>query len=101
MQLFKKNYESGCPSDLALRTIALIISNKEMEHIMKPVKSPEESGLLIQGISKTIKNETKEQKGGLPSMLLRSLAASILGNTLAGRRVIGNSVETIRAGQNF
>ena len=52
MQLFKQNYGSG--------TTALIISDKEMEDILKIVKSLEESGLLIKGISETIKNETKE-----------------------------------------
>ena len=48
----KKIYESG--------TTALIISNEEMEDIMKIVKSLEELGLLIKGISEKIKNETKE-----------------------------------------
>ena len=41
-------------------TTALIISNEEMEDIMKIVKSLEESGLLIKGTSEKIKNETKE-----------------------------------------
>ena len=41
-----------------------MISNKEMKDIMKIVKSLEKSGLLIKGISKTIKNEAKQQKGG-------------------------------------
>ena len=71
--------------------------NEEMEDIiMKIVKSLEESGLLIQGISETIKNEAKEQKGGFPPMLLGTLAASILGNALAGRGVIRASEGTIR-----
>ena len=52
-----------CPSDLAKQTI-LIISNKEMNYIMKTVKSFEESGLLIKRVSETIKNEAKKQKGG-------------------------------------
>ena len=43
-------------------TTALIISNKEMEDIMKIVKSLEESGLLIEGVSETIKNEAREKK---------------------------------------
>ena len=58
----KKNHEPCRPSDLALRTAVLIISNEEMEDIMKIVKSPEESGLLIQEISETMKNETKKKK---------------------------------------
>ena len=55
---------------------------------MKIVKSLRESGLLIKGISETIKNEAKEQKDGLRPILLRALAASsILVNALAGRGV--------------
>ena len=46
---------------------------------MKIIKS-EESRLLINGVSGTIKNEAKEQRGGLLSMLLRTLGASLLGN---------------------
>ena len=49
-----------------------------MQNIMKILKSLEESGLLVKGISETIKNETKEQKGRFLSMLLGTLAASLL-----------------------
>ena len=97
----KKIYGSSHPSDLASCTTALIISNEEMEDKMKIVKSFEESGLLIKGISKTIKNEAKEQKGRFLSMLLGTLAASTLGNALAGKRVIRAVKATIRAGQDF
>ena len=55
---------------------ALIISNEEMKDIMQIVKFFEESSLLIESISKTIKNETKEQKGGFLPMLLCTSAAS-------------------------
>ena len=55
---------------------------------MKKVKSLEESGFLVKEISETIKNETKEQKGGFFSMLLGTLAASLLGIALTGRGVI-------------
>ena len=55
-----------------------IISNKEMNDIMKVIKSLEESGLLIKGISETIKNEAKDQKGGILGMLLGTLAPTIL-----------------------
>ena len=41
---------------------SLIICNEEMDDIMKIVKSLQESGLLIKGVSETIKNEVKEQK---------------------------------------
>ena len=66
----------------------LIISNDEMEDIIKIVKSLEDSGLLLKGVSETIQNEAKEQKGGFLSMLLGTLGASLLGNILAGKGTI-------------
>ena len=72
-----------------------------MEDRMKIVKLLEESGLLIQGISETIKNETKEQKGEFLSMLLGTFTATILGNALQGRRVIRAAEDTIRASESF
>ena len=62
-------FGSGRPLDLASRTTTLIISNQEMNDIMKTVKSLKESGLLIKGISKIIKDEVKEQKGVFLTML--------------------------------
>ena len=61
----------------------------------------EVSGLLIKGVTKTIKNEAKEQKGGFLSMLLATLGASLLGNLLTGKGTIRAGEETIRAGQVF
>ena len=58
----------------------LIISNNELHDIIKIVKSLKESGLLLEGVTKTVQNEVKEQKGGFLSMLLASLGASLLGN---------------------
>ena len=55
----------------------LIISNEEMDDTMKIVKSLEESGLLIKGMSETIKNEAKELKEGFLSRLLGTLGASL------------------------
>ena len=75
----KKIFESG--------TTTLIISNDKMEDILKIVKSIEDSGLLL-GVNETIKNEAKEQKGGILNMLLGTLGASLLGNILAGKGVI-------------
>ena len=46
----------------------LIISNKDMEYLMKIVKSLENSGLLLNGVTESAKNEIKEQKGGFFSM---------------------------------
>ena len=51
-------------------TTTLIISNDEMKDIIKIVKSLENSGLLLKGVSKTIQNDAKEQKRGFLSMLL-------------------------------
>ena len=72
----------------------LIISNDETEDIIKMVKSLEDSGLLLTGVSETIQNEKKEQKGGFLSMLLGKLGASLLGNILAGKGMN-------RAGEGF
>ena len=44
-------------------TTTLIISNEKMNDIMKIVQALEDSGILLKGITKTIKNETEEQKG--------------------------------------
>ena len=66
----------------------LIIPNNEMEDIIKIVKSVEDSGLLLKGVTETVQNEVKKQKGGFLSMLLGTLDASLLGNVLTGRGVI-------------
>ena len=66
-------------------TTTLIILNDEMEDIIKIVKCLEDSGLLLKGVSKTVQNETKEQKGGFLSMLLGTLGARLLGNISAGK----------------
>ena len=89
----KKIYGSG--------STALIISNEEMEDIMEIVKSLEESGLLIQEISETIRKETKGQKGELLPVLLGALTASMLASVLTGKGVIRAGEGTIRTGENF
>ena len=63
-------------------TTTLIISNDEIEDIIKIVKSLEDSGLLLKGVTETVQNEVKEQKGGFLSMLLGTLGASLLENIL-------------------
>ena len=60
----------------------LLISNNEMEVIIKIVKSLEDFGLLLKGVIETVQNKVKEQKGGFLSMLLGTLGASILRNIL-------------------
>ena len=59
-----------------------------MEGIIKIVYSLEDSCLLLKGVTETVQNEVKEQKGGFLSMLLGTLGASLLGNILTGRRTI-------------
>ena len=80
----------------------LIISNDEMDDILKVVKSLEDSGLLLKGVSETIQHEAKEQRGGFLSMLLGTLGASLLGDilskSLSGKGVIRAGEGTIRAG---
>ena len=68
-------------------TTTLIISNEQMNEIMKIVQALEDSNILLKGVTKTIKNETKEQKGGFLSMLLGILGASLLGILLPGKGI--------------
>ena len=83
-------------------TTTLIISNDEMDDILKIVKSLENSGLLLKGVSETIQHEAKKQRGGFLSMLLGTLGASLLGDVLSkglsGKAVIRAGEGTIRAG---
>ena len=69
-------------------TTTLIISNDEMKDIIKIVKSLEDSRLLLKGVSETIQNEAKEQKGEFLSMLLSTLGASLLGHILAVKGIV-------------
>ena len=59
-----------------------------MNKIMKIIQALENVNILLKGVTKTIKNETKEQKGGFLSMLLGTLGASSLGNLLSGKRIV-------------
>ena len=79
-------------------TATLIISNDEMEGIIKIVKCFEDSGLLLKGVSEMIQNEAKEQKVGFLSMLFGTLVASLLGNILAGKGMNRAGEGFIRAG---
>ena len=81
----------------------LIISNDEMDDILKIVKSLEDSGVSLKGVSETIQHEAKEQRGGFLSMLLGTLGASLLGDILSkglsGKGVIRAGKGAIRAGE--
>ena len=59
-----------------------------MNDIIKTIQALENSNVLIKGVTKTIKNEIKEQKGGFLSMLLGTLGASLLGNLLNGKGIL-------------
>ena len=79
----EKNHGSG--------TTTLIISNEEMNDIIKIVQALEDFDILLKGITKAIRNETKEQKGGFLSMLLGTLASTLLGNMLRRGKGIVNA----------
>ena len=66
----------------------LIISNEEVNNIMKIIKSLEESDLLIKKVLKQLKMKQKNKEKGLLSMLLGTLGTSLLGNLLAGKAAI-------------
>ena len=72
-----------------------------MNDIMKIIKSLEEFGLLIKGISKTIKNDVKEHNGAFLGMLLGTFGASLLANLLTCKGTIRADKGTIRSGQDF
>ena len=80
----------------------LIISNDEMDDILKVVKSLEDFGVLLKGVSETIENEAKEQRAAFLSMLLGTLNASLLGDLLTknllGKGMIRVGKGVIRAG---
>ena len=81
----------------------LIISNDEINDIIKIVKSLEDSGLLLKEVTETVQNEVKEQKGGFLSMLLGTLGASLLGNLLTGKGIYraGKGKGINRAGEGI
>ena len=67
----------------------LVFSNKEIDDIMKLIKSLEDAALLIKGVCEKVEQDVKEQqKGEFLAMLAASLGANLLGNMLAGRRVV-------------
>ena len=80
----------------------LIISNDEMDDILKIVKSLENSGVLLKGVSETIQHEAEEQRGRFLSMLLGTLGTSLLGDVLSkglsGKGVIRAVEGAIKAG---
>ena len=89
----KKIHDSG---------VKLIIEQEYMNDIMKIIEALENSGILLKGVTKTIKNETKEQRGGFLSMLLGTLGASLLGNLLTGGKgIVRTGDGIVRAGDGI
>ena len=72
-----------------------------MEDLIKIVKYLENSGLLINGVTESVQNEIKEQKGGFLSILLGTLGASLLGNLLTGKGVNKKGKGIHRAGEGI
>ena len=73
-----------------------------MDDILKIVKSLEDSGVLLKGVSETIQHEAKKQRGGFLSILLDTSGASLLGDILSKglscKGVIRAGEGTIRSG---
>ena len=88
---------------LGSRNTTLVISNNEIDDIIKIVKSLEDSSLLLKGVTETARNEVKEKKGGFLSMLLGTLGASLLGNLLIGKGIYraGKGKGIVRAGEGI
>ena len=82
-------------------TTTLIISNKDMEDLIKIVKSLEDLGLLLEGVTESVQNEVKKQKEGFLSILLGTLGASLLGNLLTGKGVNKKGKGIHRAGEEI
>ena len=81
--------------------VKLITEQEDMNDIIKIIEALENSGILLKGVTKTIENETKEQRGGFLSMLLGTLGASLLGNLLTGKGIMraGDGIVTAGAGK--
>ena len=94
----EKILRSGHPSDSALHNTILIISNDEVEDIIKRAKSLKDSHSLLKEVSEIIENETIKQKGGFLSMLLGTLGTNLLGNMLGDKRTNRTGEGFIRAG---
>ena len=79
--------------------VKLIIEEEDMQDIIKIIKELENSDILLKGVSKTIENEIREQRGGFLSMLLGTSGASLLGNLLTGKGIMRAGDGIVRAGE--
>ena len=100
--IHKKILGSGNATSFRNNTV-LIIWNGEMGDIIKIVKPLEDSGLLVEGVTETVQNEVKEQKGRFLSMLLGTIGASLLRNLLTrkGMYKAGKGKGINRAGEGI
>ena len=80
--------DSGLKRKIHCSGTTLIISNEEMNYISKIVQAFEDSKILLKGVTKMIKNETKGQKREFLGMLLGTLGAILLGNMLTGKGIV-------------
>ena len=79
--------------------VKLIIEEENMQDIIKIIKELENSDILLNGISKTMENEIKEQRGGFLNILLGTLGASLLGNLLTGKGIMRAGDGIVRVGE--
>ena len=98
--IHKKMFGSDTRTSELAKQTALITCNEEMSD-MEIVESFDESGLLIKGVSEAIQNKVKQQKGIFLSILLGTLAASLLENLLTGKVTIRAGEGSITAAQDF
>ena len=89
----KKMYGSG--------NTTLIISNDDLNDLIKIATTLEEHDILLKGTTKTINNDTKKQEGGFLSMLLGTLGVSLLGNLLTERGLYRTGKEMYRTGKGL
>ena len=85
--------DGGIQKKIRGEGIKLVIEQEDMNDIIKIIEALENSGILLKGVTKTIENETKEQRGGFLSMLLGTLGATLLGNLLSGIVRAGEGVK--------
>ena len=79
----------------------LIISNNDLNDLIKIATALEKHDILLKRTSKTIKNNTKKQEGGFLSMLLETLGASLFGNLLTGKVLYRTGKGMYRIGQGL
>ena len=97
VSILKKIQGSGATKGAGVK---LITEQEDMNDIIKIIEALENSGILLKGVTKTIENETKEQREGFLIMLLETLGASLLGNLLTGgKRIVRAGKGVIRAGE--